>query len=72
MSPAAKTPSILVCIDLFSTANVPQRVTPAPGKTALGLKGLITDELRAPMQRSSDAMVGRLKEVLGVLGSDNR
>jgi len=33
---------------------------------------LITDELRAPMQRSSDAMVGRLKEVLGVLGSDNR
>jgi 4-hydroxy-tetrahydrodipicolinate synthase len=45
---------------------------PAPVKTALALQGLITDELRAPMQRSSDAMVARLKEVLGALGSDNR
>ncbi len=45
---------------------------PAPVKTALALQGLIADELRAPMQRSSDAMTGRLKAVLGVLGRDNR
>jgi 4-hydroxy-tetrahydrodipicolinate synthase len=45
---------------------------PAPVKTALALQGLIIDELRAPMQRSSDAMVRRLKEVLGALDSDNR
>lgn len=45
---------------------------PAPVKSALALQGLIDDELRAPMQRSSDAMVTRLKEVLGALGSDNR
>ncbi|MET1079126.1 MAG: 4-hydroxy-tetrahydrodipicolinate synthase [Pseudomonas sp.] len=45
---------------------------PAPVKTALALQGLIGDELRAPMQRSSEAMVTRLKEVLGALASDNR
>jgi 4-hydroxy-tetrahydrodipicolinate synthase len=40
---------------------------PAPVKTALALEGLIDDELRAPMQRSSEAMVMRLKDVLGAL-----
>jgi 4-hydroxy-tetrahydrodipicolinate synthase len=45
---------------------------PAPVKTALALQGLINDELRAPMQRSSAAMVTRLQEVLGALGNDNR
>jgi 4-hydroxy-tetrahydrodipicolinate synthase len=33
---------------------------------------LIEDELRAPMQRSSEAMVTRLKEVLDALAHDNR
>ena len=42
---------------------------PAPVKTALALEGLIGDELRAPMQRSSEAMVLRLKTVLAGLGS---
>lgn len=42
---------------------------PAPVKTALVLEGLIGDELRAPMQRSSEAMVLRLKAVLAGLGS---
>jgi 4-hydroxy-tetrahydrodipicolinate synthase len=42
---------------------------PAPVKTALALEGLIGDELRAPMQRSSEAMVLRLKAVLAGLGS---
>ena len=42
---------------------------PAPVKTALALEGLIDDELRAPMQRSSEAMVLRLKTVLAGLGS---
>ncbi|WP_223480196.1 MULTISPECIES: 4-hydroxy-tetrahydrodipicolinate synthase [unclassified Pseudomonas] len=42
---------------------------PAPVKTALALEGLIDDELRAPMQRSSEAMVLRLKAVLAGLGS---
>ncbi|VVN09237.1 4-hydroxy-tetrahydrodipicolinate synthase [Pseudomonas fluorescens] len=45
---------------------------PAPVKTALALEGLIGDELRAPMQRSSEAMVLRLKAVLAGLGSNNR
>ncbi|MHC8309392.1 4-hydroxy-tetrahydrodipicolinate synthase [Pseudomonas sp. GT1P32] len=45
---------------------------PAPVKTALALEGLIDDELRAPMQRSSEAMVLRLKAVLAGLGSNNR
>jgi len=45
---------------------------PAPVKTALALQGLIGDELRAPMQRSSAAMGTRLKKVLSALGSDNR
>jgi 4-hydroxy-tetrahydrodipicolinate synthase len=45
---------------------------PAPVKTALALEGLIEDELRAPMQRSSEAMVTRLKEVLDALAHDNR
>ena len=42
---------------------------PAPVKTALALEGLIDDELRAPMQRSSESMVLRLKAVLAGLGS---
>ncbi|WP_419709791.1 4-hydroxy-tetrahydrodipicolinate synthase [Pseudomonas sp. NFX224] len=42
---------------------------PAPVKTALALEGLIDDELRAPMQRSSDAMVTHLKAVLGALNN---
>ncbi|MBV6824542.1 4-hydroxy-tetrahydrodipicolinate synthase [Pseudomonas sp. PD9R] len=42
---------------------------PAPVKTALALEGLIGDELRAPMQRSSDAMVARLKAELGALNN---
>ena len=45
---------------------------PAPVKTALALEGLIEDELRAPMQPSSEAMVTRLKEVLDALAHDNR
>ncbi|MCP1518021.1 4-hydroxy-tetrahydrodipicolinate synthase [Pseudomonas migulae] len=45
---------------------------PAPVKTALALEGLIDDELRAPMQRSSEAMVLRLKAVLAGLGTNNR
>jgi 4-hydroxy-tetrahydrodipicolinate synthase len=42
---------------------------PAPVKSALALEGLIDDELRAPMQRSSEAMVNRLKDVLGALNN---
>ena len=45
---------------------------PAPVKTALALQGLIGDELRAPMQRSSESMTLRLKSVLSALGRDNR
>lgn len=45
---------------------------PAPVKTALALEGLIRDELRAPMQRSSEATVVRLKEVLAALEGGNR
>lgn len=45
---------------------------PAPVKTALALEGLIRDELRAPMQRSSEATVVRLKEVLAVLENSIR
>ncbi|KAB0495621.1 4-hydroxy-tetrahydrodipicolinate synthase [Pseudomonas vancouverensis] len=45
---------------------------PAPVKTALALEGLIGDELRAPMQRSSEVMVERLKQVLRELGDDIR
>ncbi|CAI8788540.1 4-hydroxy-tetrahydrodipicolinate synthase [Pseudomonas sp. IT-P74] len=45
---------------------------PAPVKTALALEGLIGDELRAPMQRSSESMTEHLKDVLGALGRDNR
>jgi 4-hydroxy-tetrahydrodipicolinate synthase len=45
---------------------------PAPVKTALALEGLIRDELRAPMQRSSDALVSRLKTVLAGLSDNNR
>jgi 4-hydroxy-tetrahydrodipicolinate synthase len=40
---------------------------PAPVKTALALQGLIDDELRAPMQRSGETTVERLKAVLGAL-----
>ncbi|VVO12543.1 4-hydroxy-tetrahydrodipicolinate synthase [Pseudomonas fluorescens] len=42
---------------------------PAPVKTALALQGLIGDELRAPMQRSSEAIVARLKVVLAALNN---
>ncbi|BCX69112.1 4-hydroxy-tetrahydrodipicolinate synthase [Pseudomonas izuensis] len=42
---------------------------PAPVKTALALEGLIGDELRAPMQRSSETLVAHLKEVLGALNN---
>ncbi|MFU2329493.1 4-hydroxy-tetrahydrodipicolinate synthase [Pseudomonas sp. NFX98] len=42
---------------------------PAPVKTALALEGLIDDELRAPMLRSSEAMVTHLKAVLGALNN---
>lgn len=40
---------------------------PAPVKTALALQGLIGDELRAPMQRSGESTVRRLKDVLAAL-----
>ncbi|MBU6958929.1 4-hydroxy-tetrahydrodipicolinate synthase [Pseudomonas sp. CVAP len=40
---------------------------PAPVKTALALEGLIRDELRAPMQGSSEALKVRLQSVLKVL-----
>jgi 4-hydroxy-tetrahydrodipicolinate synthase len=45
---------------------------PAPVKTALALQGLIGDELRAPMQRSSESMTERLKGVLSAMERDNR
>jgi 4-hydroxy-tetrahydrodipicolinate synthase len=45
---------------------------PAPVKTALALEGLIRDELRAPMQRSSESTTVRLKEVLTALEGGNR
>lgn len=45
---------------------------PAPVKTALALEGLIRDELRAPMQRSSESTTVRLKEVLAALEGGNR
>lgn len=36
---------------------------PAPVKAALALEGLIGSELRAPMQRASDTVVARLKQL---------
>lgn len=45
---------------------------PAPVKTALALEGFIRDELRAPMQRSSESTTVRLKEVLTALEGGNR
>lgn len=39
---------------------------PAPVKAALALEGLIIDELRAPMQQASEAVVTRLRELPGV------
>lgn len=45
---------------------------PAPVKTALAQEGLIGDELRAPMQRSSESMTEHLKAVLSALDRDNR
>ena len=45
---------------------------PAPVKTALALQGLMGDELRAPMQRSSESMTERLQDVLSALGRDIR
>jgi 4-hydroxy-tetrahydrodipicolinate synthase len=41
-------------------------------KTALALEDLIGDELRAPMQRSSESMTEHLKAVLSALDRDNR
>ncbi len=38
---------------------------PAPVKAALALEGLIGSELRAPMQRASEALLARLQGVLG-------
>ncbi|MBT2372203.1 4-hydroxy-tetrahydrodipicolinate synthase [Pseudomonas fluorescens] len=40
---------------------------PAPVKTALALEGLIASELRAPMQRASEAVEQRLRSVLSEL-----
>ncbi|MGA9701061.1 4-hydroxy-tetrahydrodipicolinate synthase [Pseudomonas sp.] len=37
---------------------------PAPVKAALALQGLIGSELRAPMQRASEAVVARLKSIV--------
>ena len=45
---------------------------PAPVKTALALEGLIHDELRSPMQCSSEATAMRLKGVLALLENSNR
>ncbi|EJM58846.1 4-hydroxy-tetrahydrodipicolinate synthase [Pseudomonas sp. GM48] len=45
---------------------------PAPVKTALALQGLMGDELRAPMQRSSESMTERLQDVLSALDRDIR
>ena len=45
---------------------------PGPVKTALALQGLIRDELRAPMQTSSEATTQRLKEILATLKPDAR
>ncbi|KAA0980455.1 4-hydroxy-tetrahydrodipicolinate synthase [Pseudomonas sp. ANT_H12B] len=45
---------------------------PAPVKTALAFEGLIGDEVRAPMQRSTKAMVTKLKDVLMTLNHNNR
>ena len=36
---------------------------PAPVKAALALQGLIDSELRAPMQRASDTVIARLKQL---------
>ncbi|MBV6749969.1 4-hydroxy-tetrahydrodipicolinate synthase [Pseudomonas chlororaphis] len=45
---------------------------PGPVKTALALQGLIRDELRAPMQTSSEATAQRLKDILATLKPDAR
>ncbi|MGA8136487.1 MULTISPECIES: 4-hydroxy-tetrahydrodipicolinate synthase [Pseudomonas] len=45
---------------------------PGPVKTALALQGLIRDELRAPMQTSSEATAQRLKDILATLKSNAR
>jgi len=37
---------------------------PAPVKAALAVQGLISSELRAPMQRAGDATVSRLQALL--------
>lgn len=36
---------------------------PAPVKAALALEGLIDSELRAPMQRASETVIARLKQL---------
>ncbi|WP_395607227.1 4-hydroxy-tetrahydrodipicolinate synthase [Pseudomonas sp. B22129] len=38
---------------------------PAPVKAALAIEGLIGSELRPPMQRASDTVIGRLEMLLG-------
>ncbi|MGP0016604.1 4-hydroxy-tetrahydrodipicolinate synthase [Pseudomonas sp.] len=45
---------------------------PGPVKTALALQGLMGDELRAPMQTSSEATTQRLKSILATLKPDAR
>ncbi|WP_248748022.1 4-hydroxy-tetrahydrodipicolinate synthase [Pseudomonas sp. MWU12-2037] len=45
---------------------------PGPVKTALALQGLIRDELRAPMQTSSEATAQRLNSILATLKSNAR
>lgn len=45
---------------------------PGPVKTALALEGMIRDELRAPMQCSSEATVMALKAILTTLKNSSR
>lgn len=44
---------------------------PAPVKSALAIEGLITDELRAPMQRGSESLKVRLQHILKGLENSN-
>jgi len=44
---------------------------PAPVKSALAIEGLISDELRAPMQRGSESLKVRLQHILKGLENSN-
>ena len=44
---------------------------PAPVKSALAIEGLISDELRAPMQRGSESLKVRLQHILKGLKNSN-